>query len=156
MADSEAPAIDTLSRGIIVALQEDGRISFRDIGERLGVSPNTVRARFRQLQDQGVIDVIAVPNHWRLGFACHATIGIKLRPGTVEQAVAVLEARREVAWVGVMLNAYDLMIEVAAASTVAFAQLKQELFGAMEGFVDADVFLMSEVRKFRYRIEATD
>lgn len=156
MADEENVGIDALSRGIIVALQEDGRMSFREIGKRLGVSPNTVRARFHLLQEQGIIDVIAVPNHWRLGLACHATIGIKLRPATIDQAVAVLDARNEVAWVGVMLNGYDIMIEVAAANTPAFARLKQDLFAAIEGFVDADVFLMAEVRKFRYRIEAGD
>ncbi|MCB8883701.1 AsnC family transcriptional regulator [Acidisoma cellulosilytica] len=156
MDDGPLMELDALSRGIIVALQDDGRASFREIGMRLGVAPNTVRARYRLLQEQGIIDVIAVPNHWKMGLTCHATIGLKLRPGYAEQAIAVLQARREVAWVGRLLNGYDVLLEVAATDALTFVRLKEELFTAIEGFVDADVFMMSDVRKFRYRIEIGD
>jgi len=65
-----APArrVDDLDRGIIEALQESGRESFRRIASRLGVSEATVRARYARLTSEGILQVVAVTNPLGLGF----------------------------------------------------------------------------------------
>lgn len=72
-----APArrVDDLDRGIIEALQENGRESFRRIAGRLGVSEATVRARYARLTSEGILQVVAVTNPLGLGFD-QALIGI--------------------------------------------------------------------------------
>ncbi|MDE1173160.1 MAG: AsnC family transcriptional regulator [Parvibaculaceae bacterium] len=152
MSSENVPEIDELSRQLIIELQENGRASFRELGDKLGVAPNTVRARFKQLQDQGIIDIIAVPNPAQMGLTFHATIGLRVEPGQVEQAVALLERRADVGWIGLILNHYDIMFEIAARNAAAFGRLKEELFAEITGFIEADVFMMWDIRKFRYLI----
>ena len=48
---------------IIELLQEDGRMPFSTIAEKLGVSEGTVRNRVKQLRDDNVMQIIQAPDH---------------------------------------------------------------------------------------------
>lgn len=150
MAKRDPTELDALSYRLIVELQRDGRASFREIGKRLRVSPGTVRARYNQLREAGIVEVIAIPNPWRMGLDFHATVGLRLEPGAVEDAVAVLAKKREVGWIALLLTSYDVMFEVAMSDSHAFGEFKQSLWAELPGFISADVFAMWDVRKFRY------
>jgi Lrp/AsnC family transcriptional regulator for asnA, asnC and gidA len=150
MNKENANGLDSVAERIIAELQRDGRASFREIGKRLGVSPGTVRARYNQLRKAGIVEVIAVPNPWRMGMDFHATVGLRVQPGSVEGAVAVLEKRREVGWIGLLLSGYDVMFEVAMSDSHAFGAFKESLWTEIPGFIAADVYTLWDVRKFRY------
>ena len=47
--------IDTISKLILEELQRDGRLSYRELGERVGLSPPAVTERVRRLERDGVI-----------------------------------------------------------------------------------------------------
>jgi Lrp/AsnC family leucine-responsive transcriptional regulator len=49
------PTIDTISQRILDELQHDGRVSFRELGERVGLSAPAVTERVRRLERDGVI-----------------------------------------------------------------------------------------------------
>ena len=53
--------LDDLSLQVIALLQSDGRMSIREMSKRLGVSPTTVSARYKQLRDDGAIQIVAAP-----------------------------------------------------------------------------------------------
>jgi Lrp/AsnC family transcriptional regulator for asnA, asnC and gidA len=152
MAKPELIELDALSHRLIAELQRDGRASFREIGKRLKVSPGTVRARYNQLRKAGILEVIAVPNPWRMGLDFHATVGLRLEPGSIEDAVAVLARKREVGWIGLLLTGYDVMFEVAMRDSHGFGEYKESLWKEIPGFVNAEIFAMWDVRKFRYEI----
>jgi DNA-binding Lrp family transcriptional regulator len=48
-------AIDGLDRHILDTLKEDGRASYADMGERVGLSPSAVKRRVDRMVDAGVI-----------------------------------------------------------------------------------------------------
>ncbi len=156
MAKDDSSNLDALSLQIIAEMQRDGRASFREIGKRLKVSPATVRARYSQLRKDGIIEVIAIPNPWRMGLDFHATVGLRLQPGSAEGAAAVLTKKREVGWIGLILSGYDVMFEVAMSDAHAFGQYKEQLWAEIPGFISADVYAMWDVRKFRYEFRATE
>lgn len=54
-------ALDELDRQIAVALQQDGRASWRAIAETVGSSTATVARRGQHLLSSGVLKVTAVP-----------------------------------------------------------------------------------------------
>ncbi len=63
--------IDALGRRILQILQEDGRISFTDLGRKVGLSAPAVADRVRRLEDLGIVQ----------GFAAHvdrASLGLNL------------------------------------------------------------------------------
>ena len=156
MAKDDPTELDALSHQIIAELQRDGRASFREIGKRLRVSPATVRARYSQLRKNGIIEVIAIPNPWQMGLDFHATVGLRLEPGSTEGAVAVLAKKREVGWIGLLITGYDVMFEVAMSDSHAFGQFKEALWAEIPGFIEADVFAMWDVRKFRYEFRTME
>jgi Lrp/AsnC family transcriptional regulator, regulator for asnA, asnC and gidA len=144
--------LDELDLRIIAELQEDGRRSYREIGTRLGVSAGTIRARALQLMDEGVLEVIAVPNPWRMGFRFFAAIGLRLQPGSVEEVARELTGREEVSWVGLFATGYELMFEVVLADAQAFGRYREEVLAKLPGFVSADVYLLWDVRKLHYQM----
>jgi Lrp/AsnC family transcriptional regulator for asnA, asnC and gidA len=74
-----APAgLEPLDRALIRELERDGRASFREIGERLGISERAVSARFTALTERDAVRVIAVGNPNALGFDGLAWLGITL------------------------------------------------------------------------------
>lgn len=48
--------MDAIDRDIVRRLQADGRMSYRELGELIGLSPNAARDRVKALMDQAVIE----------------------------------------------------------------------------------------------------
>jgi Lrp/AsnC family transcriptional regulator for asnA, asnC and gidA len=145
-------SLDPLDLEIMAQLQEDGRRSFREISDRLGVAPGTVRSRVLQLIDDGVFRVIGVPDPWQMGFNFHATIGIKLDPGNAEQVADILASREEVGWVGLVSSGYDLIFEVTLPDSRSFGRYKEEVLASLPGCRQIDVYEIWSIRKFRYHL----
>ena len=76
-AVSRARRIDDVDRGIIEALQRNGREPFRRIAAGLGVSEATVRARYARLCGDNILQVTGVTNPLGLGFESMAMVGIR-------------------------------------------------------------------------------
>jgi Lrp/AsnC family transcriptional regulator for asnA, asnC and gidA len=147
--------IDDLDRSIMVELQDDGRRSYREIAHRLGVAPGTVRARVLQLIREGIFQVIAVPDPWRMGYRFHATVGLKLQPGFARRVGELLAEREEVGWIGLCSSGYDVMFEIALPDSRSFGAYKEEFLPKLPGCQDIDVFEIWEVPKFHYRLTPT-
>jgi Lrp/AsnC family leucine-responsive transcriptional regulator len=52
---SPTASLDSLDVRIVQALGRDGRLSFAELGRRIGLSATAIRQRIRALEDQGVI-----------------------------------------------------------------------------------------------------
>jgi DNA-binding Lrp family transcriptional regulator len=84
--------LDELDVNILRLLNEDARISFRDIAKRLGVAAGTVHNRVRRLIGEGVIrGFIPLLDPGKLGYDITALILVKARGGhllEVERSLA--------------------------------------------------------------------
>ena len=75
---SSAPArVDAVDKGIIEALQANGREPFRRIAATLGVSEATIRARYAKLVEDEILQVTGVTNPLGLGFEAQAMVGVR-------------------------------------------------------------------------------
>ena len=80
--------MNSLDFEILSCLQEDGRMSFTIIAEKLQVSIGTVRTRFNKMIDDGTINIIGRVNPDKVGFRCYAHIAVFVRPATLKEKVA--------------------------------------------------------------------
>jgi len=103
-----------VDRGIIQALQRNGRESFRRIAADLGVSEATVRARYGRLCDQSILQVTGVTNPLGLGFDASAMVGIRTT-GPPEVVADELSHWEEADYVVVTTGRFDLLVEVVCA-----------------------------------------
>jgi Lrp/AsnC family transcriptional regulator, leucine-responsive regulatory protein len=55
MAAESTEYLDEYSRNLLAALQQDARLSYADLGRRVGLSPSATAERMRRLEEEGII-----------------------------------------------------------------------------------------------------
>jgi Lrp/AsnC family leucine-responsive transcriptional regulator len=93
--------LDEINRDLLDILQEEGRLSFRELGERVGLSAPAVAERVRKMEDANVIrGYRAIVNYPELGFPIQCIIRLS-SPGDsaivdeiVQDIPEVIEANR--------------------------------------------------------------
>jgi Lrp/AsnC family transcriptional regulator, leucine-responsive regulatory protein len=85
--------LDAIDRKIIVALQEDGRLTNVELAERIGLSPSPCLRRVKRLERHGYIDAYrAVLQRGRVGLGVTVFIGVKIEGHANDRAEAFEEA----------------------------------------------------------------
>jgi Lrp/AsnC family leucine-responsive transcriptional regulator len=108
-------SMDEIDRVILSELVRNGRASFKQLGERAGLSPHAVAPRLRRLQDAGIVTGFTVTLDWGLiGRGLDALVDIRLLstavPEQFEQAVAQLPAARELSF---LTGRFDYQLRAA-------------------------------------------
>ena len=145
---SRAPELDAVDRGIISALQRNGRESFRRIAAGLGVSEATVRARYGRLCDQSILQVTGVTNPLGLGFEAQAMVGVRTT-GPPEIVAHVLSRWAEADYVVVTTGRFDLLVEVVCADRRELLDVTNRIRSLPE-VVSTETFLYLELWKQLY------
>jgi Lrp/AsnC family transcriptional regulator for asnA, asnC and gidA len=140
--------LDEVDRGLIEALQRNGRDSFRRIGRELGVSEATVRSRFTRLSEDGILQVIGVTNPLGLGYEAMAMVGVRTA-GSPEPVAHAIGSWQEADYVVVTAGQFDLLVEVVCTD-------KRELLGVMnrirtlDGVASTETFVYLQLHKQLY------
>jgi len=113
MAVNGSLVLDKLDFEILSFLQEDGRMSFTVIAEKLNVSIGTIRTRFNKLIEDGTVSIIGRVDPDKVGFRCYAHIAVYVRPATLKEKVARRIAKLpEVSFLAMTSGDYDLEVDV--------------------------------------------
>ncbi|MEO8771864.1 MAG: Lrp/AsnC family transcriptional regulator [Ferruginibacter sp.] len=113
MTNNDPHVLDKLDFEILSFLQEDGRMSFTVIAEKLGVSIGTVRTRFNKLIEDGTVNIIGRVNPDKVGFRSYAHIAVFVRPATLRDKVAQKIVKLpEVSFLAMTSGDYDLEVDV--------------------------------------------
>ncbi|WP_433663404.1 Lrp/AsnC family transcriptional regulator [Nocardia sp. CA-128927] len=108
--------MDTVDRGLIHALQVDGRVAFRDIAAVLGVSENTVARRYRKLRGEGTLRVVGMVNGGRLGYVSW-TVRVRCTPDAAVSVAKALAGRADTSFVYLLSGGTEVSCTVQAASS---------------------------------------
>ncbi|MBX3611614.1 MAG: Lrp/AsnC family transcriptional regulator [Hydrogenophaga sp.] len=121
--------MDQIDREIVRLLAQDGRISFRDLGEAVHLSANAVAERFRRLCGSGVVQHIrATVDPSALGRDLHAQIEVKMAPGTSAMDFeTALRHLPQVLGATLMTGSFDYAVRVACADRDDLMQLTETL-----------------------------
>ena len=75
--------LDKLDKLILRTLQADGRATYDEISERVGLSPSAVLRRAKRLEEEGVIDrYVALVRPERVGLGLTAYLNVRLEKHT--------------------------------------------------------------------------
>lgn len=111
----ESVTLDDVDRGLVHALQIDGRAPFNKIANVLGVSENTVARRCRRLRSAGVLRVVGSVNGSLLGYTSW-TVRVRCTPGAAGALAAALARRPDTFWVHVLSGGTEISCNVQARS----------------------------------------
>jgi DNA-binding Lrp family transcriptional regulator len=102
MAIESSVLLDEIGRNLLSALQEDARLSYAELGRRVGLSPAATAERLRRLEESGIITGYRVEiDREALGLPVLAIVRDELRRSEVssvpERAVETMVARHGIA-----------------------------------------------------------
>jgi len=141
--------LDDVNRGIIEALQSDGRRSYAAIAAEVGLSEAAVRQRVQRLLDAGVMQIVAVTDPLQLGFARQAMIGVRA-DGDLRDVADKLAALPEVDYVVVTAGSFDLLVEVVCNDDEHLLALLNDSVRSVPGVRDCETFLYLKLAKQTY------
>jgi Lrp/AsnC family leucine-responsive transcriptional regulator len=90
-------SLDATDRAIIAALTEDGRMTFKQLAKKIGLSSPSIRARILKLEDAGAIrgyTIVIDPNAF--GLATSAFVRMNATPGRIQKLEQMLDESAEV------------------------------------------------------------
>ncbi|MCZ0730942.1 Lrp/AsnC family transcriptional regulator [Mycolicibacterium iranicum] len=114
--------IDATDRALLVALQADGRASYVDLAERVGLSAAGARRRVLRLIDARVVRIGAVVRHHGQDRQSAMGFGIRL-VGAHRDVVAALTGMPSVIFLARTLGRFDILATVRAFSAAQLVEV---------------------------------
>ncbi|KIC38254.1 transcriptional regulator [Leisingera sp. ANG-M7] len=131
---------DDLNQQIIRLLQQDGRMAFSEIAQKLDVSEGTIRNRVSGLRENNMLRIVAMSDPVATEYTTDAMIGVNVAAGTTPRQVAErLENDPRVVFILWVAGRYDLIIELVSDDTDALKSFLEHEIHASEDIADADV-----------------
>jgi len=140
--------LDELDFSILMLLQEDGRMSFTVMAEKLGVSISNIRTRVGKLIDDKTIQIVGRVNPEKVGFHAYAHIKISIRPANLIEDVArqVMEFP-EVSFLASTSGDFDLEVDVMCRDNSHLVEVVNERIARIEGVYQTKTDMYFKVLK---------
>jgi Lrp/AsnC family transcriptional regulator, regulator for asnA, asnC and gidA len=140
--------LDEIDFSILSFLQQDGRMSFTVIAEKLNVSIGTVRTRFNRLIQDGTINIVGRVIPEKVGFHAYAHIAVYIRPASLKEKVALKIAKLpEVSFLASTSGDYDLEVDVMCRDNDHLLEFINRL-SAIEGVYQTKITIYFKVYKY--------
>jgi DNA-binding Lrp family transcriptional regulator len=161
--------VDDLDRQLTQCLGVDGRASFSQIAEILGVSDQTVARRYRRLRSSGLLRVVGL-NIARKTTSLGWFLRMRCVPGSGPAIAAALAPRTDTAWIQLLSGDTEVLCSIRGAgrgdsnsllaklprssrivAVTAHSRLHQ-FVGGPEGLGFLDVLPAEQVEPLRYPV----
>ncbi len=143
------PTLDDIDAALIRHLQIDGRRPYTKLAKQVGLSEAAVRQRVQRMQEQGVMQIVAVTDPLRLGLLRQAMILIKV-DGDVREVAAELEQFDEVDYLVLTAGSVDILAEVFVPDDQALLELLNDRIRKVPGVVATESVIYLQLRKQTY------
>ena len=143
--------MDELDILILQTLQEDGRTPFIKIARQAGVSETTIRRRYGQLVEAGIIRTVGIVDPYALGFQAPAIIGVTVEPGMVDQVAKAITELSEVSYLVMTLGTFDLIVEVFCRDIRHITDVLTQQIHLLPGVRSTETLAIARSYKLSYR-----
>ena len=148
--------VDDLDLKIITHLQEDGRRSFREIADDVGVTERTVRMRVTQLRERGIVQVVGVVNPVQVGLQTSAIVQLAIREESLNESIELLRALPEVRFITLTSGEYQVLFQVIQRSHEQMVDFLKTRLKSLPGIRASNFMLQLEVLKSDFKLVRND
>lgn len=143
--------LDETDRQILKFLQEDAKLTTKELATRLNLSPTPVYERIRRLENDGVIKkYVALVNRELIGMNLMVLCNIRLKEHERQAGMKFVNAIREMSEVVECLNIsgdYDFMIKVVVPDMRSYQSFIMNKLASLENIGSTQsIFVMSEIK----------
>jgi DNA-binding Lrp family transcriptional regulator len=141
--------VDEIDQKIIEKLTENGRYKSQWLAKDLGISPPTCLRRISRLLNEKVIEIKAVPNPSKIGFAANAFMFLQVQVAKLEEVCATLRLYENIYLIMTLINSYNVLISFNSTTPEELYKFQNKIL-SIEGIIDGDIIIRAEIRKRYY------
>ena len=143
--------LDQLDREIVELLIGNARMSYSDIGARVGISRVAVKARVQSLERRGVIEAYTtIVNPQRISGAVSCYFELETTPEAFQQVVAVLEGNETITQIYRVTGNNRLHVHAVAASGEEMEHLIREVIDPLPGILQCSCsIILSRIKDIK-------
>ena len=143
--------LDELDQKILRLLVENARMSYSEIGERVGVSRVAVKARIQALEQRGVIEeYTTIINPQKINGAVSCYFELEFSPETFAQAANLLKGNETVTQIYRVTGKNKLHVHAVAASGEEMERLIREVIDPLPGMTECSCnMILSRIKDIK-------
>ncbi len=143
--------IDGIDRKLLVALQQDARLTTEQLGHKAGLSPSPCARRVRNLEAAGVIKgYVAVVDQTKVGLPISVFASIKLerqREEELDRFAAAVERWPEIVDCYLMTGQRDFLLRIVVKDLSAYETFLKQKLTRLEGVASIESsFALGQVK----------
>ena len=139
--------IDNLDRKIIEELQINGRETYIDLAKKLGMVEGTIRKRIKNLLDDDMIKIVAVPNIRKLGYSLVSIMGLQVRMEDLRSVAYGLMNNEHVCYLAFVAGRFDLIAVILTQSPEELSLFVEKEISAIPSISRTETFINLEIIK---------
>ena len=97
---------------LIAKLELDGRASFIELAQYLGVNPSTATKRFKALVNSDVVTIKAIPNPYKMGYVANALIAMNISMNHIDAVCKRLKEEMDVNQIVTTFGRFNLIVGI--------------------------------------------
>ncbi len=145
------PALDTIDRKILAALQSDSRTTMQELAEKVGLSISPCHRRVKLLEERGVISrYMALVDQKSVGLPVSVFISIKLqrqKEEDLDRFAKAISKWDEVLECYLMTGNRDYLLRVVAADLASYESFLKNKLTRLDGIASIESsFALSQVK----------
>lgn len=139
--------IDELDRKLMQKLQENGKQSYVDLANILGVVEGTIRRRVDNLLRKNLIRIVALPNLHLLGYSFICIMGLQVKMVDLKKVAKNLAMKPNICYLAFVTGRYDLMAIIMTRSPKELSHFIEKEISAIPSILRTETFVNLDVIK---------
>ncbi|MFX0023026.1 MAG: Lrp/AsnC family transcriptional regulator [Candidatus Hermodarchaeota archaeon] len=139
--------MDIIDQKILELLEENSRMSFNEISEKINKTEATVRRRVKKLKDEGIIQKFTIDYDIETGQKIHATIKIEPDFKEIKRILNELISIEEISKIWRLSGDCGLLLKVDLASIDKFNPLIEEKISQIKGIKIVETCFITDIIK---------
>lgn len=141
--------IDNTDKEILELLQNNSKITFKEIGEKLEMAASTIHHRVKKLEKKGIIQNYTINiDPFKVGHGTIAILGLSVDPLKMKQVVEELAKFEQIQLVVTTSGDHDIVIQMMAENDKKLWRFVNEHIKTIEGVrTNIDVSSFIDIEK---------
>ncbi len=142
-----ATPIDELDAKIITLLRQNGRRSNVEIGRQLGIAEGTVRKRIERLVREGVMQISAWTDPYKIGYQVYINMDLQVRLSDIEQIGRRLAKLPEIFFLGLSTGRSGIFAGCCFRSNIHFHEFITKDLAKIPGIESISTTIITRILK---------